>query len=266
MSPQLLVPLAHAGEGATWQALLTLLGIGIAVVVVLAVVGRVTLASPGDLILPLAAVAVLASLSGAASETLSDWVWWAFPVGVVLLVALVVAATTSLSLTPTSPLLLGAVVLAVVATVLFDDTITRAWHPAPIERTIQSYAVDDLDVTLTMPEEGATVEAGDVVVEVVVEGGTVLDGPAVTEQAEQATLADPEEGGYLQVLLDGTALFDPDGGPLSPDQDCADGCTTVTYTIPDVAPGDHRVIVEFRASDRNVFSPAVFRQAQFTAE
>lgn len=258
--------LAHAGEGATWQALLTLMALGIIVVLVLAVIGKLRLATPGDLILPLAAVAVLASLSGAASETLSDWVWWAFPIGVVLLVAIVLAAVSPLTLGVNSPLLYAAAVLAGLGVLLFDDPITRAWHPPPIEVAFAKYTPEDLTITLVSPLEDETVDAGDLDVVVEVTGGTIGDAPERDDLPETASLTDPEERGFVQVFLDGEAMFDPAGGPLRPVEDCEAGCTTATYRIPDVEPGTHRIIVEFKARDRNVFSPAQFRQVRVEVE
>lgn len=123
------VLLAHAGEGASWQALLTVISAGMLVLFVLAVIGRLQLETPGDLTLPIAAVAVLASLAPVAGDPVSDAAPWAVPAGVVLLGALVVAATTSRRLTLTSPLTIGAVVLAVVASLALAPMLVDAWYP-----------------------------------------------------------------------------------------------------------------------------------------
>lgn len=121
--------LAHAGEGASWQALLTVISVGMLVIFVLALVGRIQLETPGDLTLPIAAVAVLASLAPIAGDPVSDAAPWAVPAGVVLLVALIVAASTSRRLTPTSPLTIGTVVLAVVASLALAPLLVDAWYP-----------------------------------------------------------------------------------------------------------------------------------------
>lgn len=123
------VLLAHAGEGASWQALLTVISAGMLVLFVLALIGRLQLGTPGDLTLPIAAVAVLASLAPIAGDPVSDAAPWAVPAGVVLLGALVVAATTSRRLTPTSPLTIGAVVLALVASLALAPMLVDAWYP-----------------------------------------------------------------------------------------------------------------------------------------
>jgi hypothetical protein len=124
------VVLAHAGPGATWQALVTVVSAGLLVVFVLAVVGRLTLDAPGDLTLPLAAVAVVASLAPVGGDVVSDAAPWAAPAGAVLLVALVVAAATDRDLRPTSPLTLGTVVLAVAVSLASAPTLVDAWYPA----------------------------------------------------------------------------------------------------------------------------------------
>lgn len=266
MTAALPVPLAHAGTGATWQALLALVGIGLVLVVILAVTGVVTMETPGDLILPLAAVAILASLSGAATSTLSDWIWWAFPIGVVSLVGLVIASTTPLDIGGFTNLLVGIVVLSALSVLIFDAPITRAWHPVPLALDIQTYPAGDLKVQLVSLDEGDTVPAGDLSLKVKVSGGTFVEGPTTITQDGQARLPDPAEDGYVQVFVDGVAIFDDDGAPLRPDEDCSAGCTTATFTIRDVAAGTHRAIIELRAADRLAFSPSLFQQAQFTAQ
>ena len=120
---------AHAGAGATWQALLTVVSFGVLVLFVMALVGRLKLDAPGDLTLPLAAVAVIASLAPVAGDVISDLAPWAVPAGAVLLVALVVAAATEWVLTPRSPLAIGAVVAAVVLALALGPTLVSAWYP-----------------------------------------------------------------------------------------------------------------------------------------
>ncbi|MBW3621531.1 MAG: hypothetical protein KY461_14905 [Actinobacteria bacterium] len=123
------VLVAHAGEGATWQALLTVVSAGMLVLFVMAVVGRLRLETPGDLTLPVAAVAVIASLAPVAGDAISDAAPWAVPAGVVLFLALIVAAATSRELTFRSPLAIGTVVVAVVASLAIAPTLVDAWYP-----------------------------------------------------------------------------------------------------------------------------------------
>ena len=123
------VLIAHAGEGATWQALLTVVSAGLLVLFVMAVVGKLQLETPGDLTLPIAAVAVIASLAPVAGDPISDAAPWAVPAGAVLLVALIVAATTSRELTLRSPLAIGTVVVAIVASLAIAPTLVDAWYP-----------------------------------------------------------------------------------------------------------------------------------------
>jgi hypothetical protein len=121
--------IAHAGEGATWQALLTVVSAGLAVVFVMAVVGELTLDSPGDLTLPLAAVAVVASLAPVGGDVISDAAPWLAPVGGVVLVALLVAAGTDRELTPRSSLAIATVVAAVAVSLALAPTLVDAWYP-----------------------------------------------------------------------------------------------------------------------------------------
>lgn len=136
------VLLAHAGEGASWQALLTVLAAGMLVLFVLALVGRLQLDGPGDLTLPIASVAVIGSLAPVAGDPVSDAAPWAVPAGVVLLVALVVAAVTRRALTPGSPLAIGAVVTAVAASLALAPFLVDAWYPDGAATTAGGDAAD----------------------------------------------------------------------------------------------------------------------------
>lgn len=239
-------PLAHAGEGATWQALLTLLALGLLIVVVLVAFGILTVDEPGDLILPLAGAAVLASLSGATSTVLSDWVGWAFPVGVVALVALLVASMTPLDLAWASPLLWGAVVVGVVGAVVLQGPIARAWHPKEV---LQGVAVEDLEVQITSPSDGAAVERGAVGVTVEATGGTL--GSAPVDAAE--TPADPEEA--VVLLLSASS---PTAGSatqlVEPQEDCVEGCGQATFQVTLDELGEWTIYVEALTADRQRFT------------
>lgn len=244
---QVVLPLAHAGEGATWQALLALLSFGLVAVVVLVAFRMVTIDEPGDLILPLAGTAVLASLSGATSEVLSDTVGWAFPIGVVALVALLVAALTRLDLSLTSPLLFGAVVIGAVGALALQGPITRAWHPT---EELQVAAVDDLEITIASPQDGATVPAGTVEVVVQVTGGTLGDGPVEPSAAPQ----DPEERVVVNLSTLGSSTETVIGDPV---EDCSAGCDEATYQVTIDEPGSWDIYVEAltAASQRFAVTP-----------
>lgn len=245
------LPLAHAGEGATWQALLTLLSLGLLVVLVLAVAGVLTLDEPGDLILPLAGTAVLASLSGATSSVLSDWVGWAFPLGVVALLALVVAAASPLRLGLASPLTAVAVVIGVGAALFLQAPITRAWHPQEIGPP--SAPIDDLALEIVEPADGATVPAGQAIDLVVrATGGTLGEGFVDEDQAPD----DPEEQVAVTVSLVPLSSGQNSSSVGDPQQDCSAGCEEATYTIELPEAGEWTIYVEARAADGRSFTRA----------
>lgn len=123
------VVVAHAGEGAGWQALLTVVSVGMAVLFVMAVSGRLKLGSAGDLLLPLAGVAVVASLAPIGGDVVSDAAPWAVPAGAVFLVALVLAATTGRELTLRSPLAVATAVAAVALSLAVGPVLVDAWYP-----------------------------------------------------------------------------------------------------------------------------------------
>ena len=242
------LPLAHAGAGAAWQALLTLISLGVVVIAVLVVARVIRLQAPGDLIMPLAVVAVLASLTGTVSNVLSDWVGWAFPLGVVALLAIVLWATTSLSSAPTSPVTISLVVLAAGAAALLQGPIVRAWHP--VELGPPAAARDDLQVEITEPGDGARVSVGDVAVTVAVTGGSIGNG----FRPDQPLAEDPEQ--LVGITL--TAVSDATGESTAivgtPAADCTDGCDTATFEVPLEAPGDWTIFVEAKTSDARSFT------------
>ena len=237
--------LAHAGEGATWQALLTLLSLGLVVVFVLVLVGRLRMQQPDDLVLPLAGVAILASLSGAVSNTLSDWVGWAFPIGVVVLIALALAALTKASIGWTTPLTIGTVVVAAIAATTLYTPIIRAWHPV-------TFASDEnIGVTIVEPSDGDTVTAGTVDVVVTVLGDWKIGVPN----------ASGERLGVMRIFLDG---FETER--IDPAENCTAGCSAATYPVEIEEPGEVRLQVEFVALDGTQFVSTTFDSVTLTVE
>lgn len=247
-----LVPLAHAGEGATWQALLTTLAIGLGIVFLLVLAGRIRLHTPGDLVLPLAAVAILSSLAPAASATLSDWVGWAAPAGTVVLAALVLAAGTDLELGWTTPLAIATVVLAVAGSLVLGDDLNRAWHPKDPEIPLS----DDATLTIAEPENGATVD-GDVTVRLELEGGSV--GPRDLDPGDLPD--DPEELGRIRLFVDGMEV------DVAPEETCTveDPCRSLTYVL-ELDPGTHSIIAELVRGDGFPLSPTVFDRVSITVD
>jgi hypothetical protein len=245
--------LAHGGEGATWQALVTMLSLGVMAVFLLVVLGRLTFEKPDDALLPLAGVAVLAALSPSLSSSLSDWIGWALPAGVVLLTALGVHLFTGLPLRPVGWPAGAAVVAAVVSSVLLYQPIVNAWHPVPV--LVFTAQRDDAVVTIIRPVDGEQLSADGVLVEVAVTGATLLpDGlPKDVEPPD-----DPEELADLKVLVDGS--------PFTPEirETCtADApCTTISFPVP-LEAGAHEVSVELLTAVGVTFEQVIFDQVSF---
>lgn len=244
--------LAHAGAGATWQSLLVVAALGLTLIVLLTVLGKVTLAQPDDLVLPLAGVAIGSSLAPLGSYWLSDWIGWAFPLGVVMLATVLLTALTPVELTSRSPVTYGALAIAVISSALLYAPITQAWHPPPDFLPL----AEDVEVAITAPGDGDEVSAGTVEVTVTVTDGSVQPEIVALEQLP----ADPEEAGYLAVAVDGEvvqAAFAEDCSLDAP-------CTEVTFPVR-VAPGERRLVVEFRRGDGVPMTPLVTDAVTFTA-
>jgi hypothetical protein len=246
----LVTPLAHAGPGSTWQALVTAVALGLTVIVVLAVLGRVRLRSFDDLVLPFAAVAILSSLAPLADYWLSDWIGWSLPLGVLVLAALLLALTTSLELTPTSPLTIGLVVVAAISVAVLYRPLTIALHPPPDFLPLAT----DAEVEILVPEDGASIEAGTFEVSVAVVGGSI--GPGGLDLDELP--GDAEEAGDLTVLLDDERI------EVEYRETCTvdDPCTTVTFPL-EVEVGERRLTVEFTRGDGTPLAPFVADRVTF---
>ncbi|GGI06574.1 hypothetical protein [Egicoccus halophilus] len=241
---------AHAGPGSTWQALLTAISLGLVVVAVLAVLGRLRVRSPDDLVLPLAAVAVLSSLAPLADYWLSDWIGWAFPIGVTVLVGLVTAALTPLELDARSPLTWAVVAVAAVGAVVLYRPLTVAWHPPPDYLPLAS----DAEVEILVPQDGAVIEAGTLQVAVSVAGGSIGPGNAALEDLPP----DAEEAGGLTVTLNGERVV------VDYLEDCTvvAPCGSVTFPI-ELEAGSHTLHVEFTRGDGVPLAPMVTDRAEF---
>lgn len=235
--------LAHAGPGSTWQAAVVVAAVALTICVGLAVAGRLPIHEPADLLVPLAGSAILASLGPLGQTLLSDAIGWGLPLGVVAILALLLAALTPLELTPTSPLSLGAATLATVSIFLLYQPLTIALHPPADMLPLR----DDSEVAIRTPDDGQTVEAGEIRVEVEVAGGSI--GPV--ESDPQDLTIDPEEAGSLAVYVDGDRMdVTWDGCPV------ADPCTRIDFAVP-VTSGERTIAVEFVRGDGTPFAPTV---------
>lgn len=234
--------LAHSGHGAEWQSVLTLMAIGLGVVLILLLIGRLEIEEGGDLVVPLALVALLAAAAPVASDTLSDLSPWAFPVGVVVLIGLIVHATTTVDLTSAVPL--GAVVLiAAGAAVGAGPALTDAWIPQAGVLPI----ADDAVITILSPQEGATVEGTEVTFEVDLTGATL--GPI---ELDGDPPSDPEELGHLHLTIDGVVVERDVFDDCTREQPCTGG--TFTHEL---EPGIHRIFLEFVDHRHLPFQPSV---------
>ena len=235
--------LAHAGPGASWQALVTVVCAGLGIVFLLAAAGRVRLEEPRDLTVPLASVAVLTALAPVAGDTLSDATGYAVPAGAVLLAAIVLAAATRLPVFRPAGIAI-VVVVAVAASLLAGPPLYAAWHPPPpvLPRS------DDAVVEVVQPVDGATVPAGRVTFVVRVDGGSL--GPPAAIGPPPA--GDPEEAGRRQVWVDGELR------PVTYEESCTSAapCTEVTFDL-DLEPGTRTVAVELASSSGLPLAPPV---------
>lgn len=134
-------PIAHAGGAGALLTLVTVLAAGVAVVFVGAAVGRIPVRSGDDLVLPLAAVAVVSSASPVAGDLLSDVAAPAAIVGGVLLLTLLACAFGPLDIRrPAVPA--AAIALAIVAAALLGPPLADGpWRERPGPAPEQAHPV-----------------------------------------------------------------------------------------------------------------------------
>lgn len=225
--------------------MVTVVALGLALVVVLAALDRLELQRPGDLVLPLAGVAILSSLAPLGDVWLSDWIGWAFPVGVVSLVALLLAAFTPLRLATDSVLPYATAGLAVLAALVLYQPLMVAWHPPP------DYLPDPggTEIAIVEPEEGDRVAAGRSTVHVRVVDGSVGEERVAFEELPW----DPTERGTLEVVVGGERV------EVELDQDCPETapCREVSFPVELPEGRDVGLQVEFLRGDGMPFSPSV---------
>lgn len=260
----LLTPVvAHAGPGSTWQAMVVVAAVVLTATVLAAAFGLLHVEDRDDLVLPLAAAAILSSLAPLADALLSDAIGWALPLAVVSVVALALGALTPLSLRLPSPLAMGTLALAAVGSVVLYAPLTVALHP-PADLLPLS---DDSQVTITSPVDGATVPAGIVEVTVAVTGGSIGPGGVAVEDLP----ADPEEAGQLAVAIkevsDDAAGAQQQRVEVAYAQTCtvADPCSQVSFDLP-VEVGTHELTVDFTRGDGTPLAPFVRDRITFVAE
>lgn len=245
-------PLAHAGPGSTWQAMVVVGSLALAVAVVLAVTGVLHVDAPDDLLLPLAGSAIAASLGPLGHAWLSDWIGWALPIGAVSLIALLLAALAPIELGLRSPLPYAALVVAAAGVWALWQPLTLALHP-PLELLPLS---DDGEVVIVAPSDGEVVAPGEVWVSVEVTGGSIGPGGVPLDELP----ADPEEAGELKVTIDGTRV------DVEFEQRCtvAEPCSAVSFPV-QVEPGEQVLTVELTRGDGTPLAPFVADRVTITA-
>ncbi len=260
MSGAVLV-LAHGGPGSTWQAMIVVAAVVLAAIVLAAGFGLIRIDRPRDLVTPLAAAAVLASVGLVADSLLSDSVGWALPLGVVALVTLLLGGLTPLDPRLPAPLPMGGIALAAVSSWVLFSPLTVALHP-PADILP---AADDAVLSVASPADDAEVPAGTVPITVAVTGGSIGPGGLADDEVPD----DPEEAGELVVLLTEVIGDDERGERRTVDvapTGCtvADPCEEVTVDA-DVPAGTWELTVELTRGDGTPLAPPVRERVTFTA-
>lgn len=239
--------LAHIGSpNNPWIGVMTVSAWVLLVVFVLYVARKVQIDAPGDLLLPFAAVVLIAGLTGSLGDAINDQGPWAVPAGVVVLVALLLAAFRDVDLRwgdRGTYVVLG---LAVVASVVFYNPLENLWFPTSAD-DIPLPALDDGVVTAEVVEPLG--DDGTVTVQVRLEGATFGDG-TLRERPEDA------ETGLTPRFQVGTVYLSP---PVPEECAAAGDCTEARFELvfPEgfVTDPPEELVVEMLSADQLPFAP-----------
>lgn len=178
--------LAHAlSPENPWIGPITIAAAVLLVTFALVVADRIEVSAPGDLLLPAATAVLLAGLAGSVGgDFVLDQGRWVVPAGLVVVVALLVAALRDVEYSIDSRSTYVVIGLAVVAAIALFQPLDNAWFPTDEDEPLP--IPDDAEVAAEVLEP--LTEDGLVVVRVTLEGAT-FGGDAGGERP-----ADPETG------------------------------------------------------------------------
>ncbi len=245
--------LAHAlSPDNPWIGPMTMAAAVLLVTFVLVVLDRVEIDAPGDLLLPTAAAVLVAGLAGSVGgDVVLDQGRWAVPAGIVVLVALLLAAFRDVEYTPTSRSTFAVLGLAVVAAAALFQPLDSAWFP------------EEDDVPLPIPDD-ATVAAE--VLEPLAADGTVLvlvtlEGATFGDNVGGERPDDPETGLSPRFQVGPIYLQPPIPAECASAPDCTEAAFELTLPSGFVDDPPETLVVEMLTADRLPFAPPV--QARF---
>lgn len=249
-----LVPLlAHIGSpNNPWIGVMTVSAWVLLIVLVLAMIGRIQLEAPGDLLLPFAAVVLVAGLTGSLGDWINDQGSWAVPMGVVALVALLWAAFGDLDVTWGNRTSYVLVTVAAIAAVTLYSPLENLWFPTTAD-DIRLPALGDASVDAEVLDPLG--EDGVVVVRVTLDGATFGDNVG-GEQPD-----DPEQGLVPRFQVGPIYLQPPIPDACVEAPSCTEAEFELTLPSGFVDDPPEELVVELLTADRLPFAPPL--QARF---
>lgn len=254
--PQFVPLLAHIGSpNNPWIGVMTVSAWVVLLIYVLVVANRIKLDAPGDLLLPLAAVVLVAGLTGSLGDTINDQGPWAVPAGVVALGALLVGAFRDVSFNWSNRRSWGVLGLAAVASIGLYGPLNSLWFPTDASG----------ELLPELPDAGVAAEVvdplgddGKVRVRVTLDGATFGD-------TIFATRPDDPTRDLVPRFQVGVIYLTP---PVPPDCAEADDCAEATFDLtlpPGVAedPPDS-FVVELLTADGLPFAPPLQTRFEVT--
>ena len=253
-----LVPtLAHIGSpNNPWIGVMTVASWVLLVVFALVVARRIEVDAPGDLLLPMASVVLVAGLTGSLGDTINDQGPWAVPAGLVVLVALLWSAFGDLDLQWGERPAYVVSALAVVAAVALYAPLEGLWFPTD-ETGEFLPALEDAEVAAEVVEPLG--EDGTVVVRVTLQDATFGDN-AAGERPD-----DPEIGLTPRFQVGPVYLTPPIPEDCVQQQACTEADFELTLPSGFVTDPPESLVVELLTADRMPFAPPLQARFDLTA-
>ena len=245
--PTFVPVLAHIGSpNNPWIGVMTVASWVLLVVFVLVVVDRIEVRAPGDLLLPLAAVVLVAGLTGSLGDVINDQGPWAVPAGLVVLVALLWAAFGDLDLSWGRRPTYVVIAAAAVAAVALYAPLEGLWFPTD-EDDQPLPALQDAEVTAEVVEPLG--EDGTVVVRVTLDSATFGDNVGGERPA------DPETGLTPRFQVGPVYLTPPVPEECVEQEACTEAEFELTLPSGFVSDPPESLVVELLTADRKPFAP-----------
>jgi hypothetical protein len=238
--------LAHIGSPDNpWIGVMTVAALMLLVVFALYLFRRIEIDAPGDLLLPMAAVVLVAGLTGSLGDAINDQGPWAVPAGIVVLVALLIAGFGSRDFVWGERPTYVVIALAVVAAIVLFNPLESLWFPEESDETLPPLEDGVVVAEVLAPPD----ESGTFTVLVTLENATFGDSTSF-ERPE-----DPETELVPRFQVGPVYLQPPIPDECAAAEVCIEAVFELTLPAGFVSDPPEQLTVELLTADQLPFAP-----------